>query len=221
MESPFNQRILHQKRDLFLSLSQLSSKNPWKRSVQKDFLTIHTYKDSKGITLIRSEGPIHHSTEKVFSLFWNDVEALKKVDDSIAQFTILKRSSDDTCALIHSKLKPALMVSPRDIVMLISYEKKGKDFIIYGSSVDYSEEKGFVRANCIVWGWILKENEKDINKSWAINVNYTDLGGRIPSFAIKPVLIKEQGYLIKRANDYLDKHHAENNKTIQNIKPKL
>ena len=69
--------LLSQKRDHFLSLSELSPKNPWRKSAQKDSLTIHTFKDSKGVTLISSEGPIFHSTQSVFSIFWNDVESLK------------------------------------------------------------------------------------------------------------------------------------------------
>ena len=212
--------FLSQKLQQFISLTTLSSINSWRKAAQKDELIIHTFKDSNGITAIRSEGPINYSPETLFSLFWNDVEALKKVDDSIADYRIIASSSDDTQAIIHSKYKPAPLVAPRDIIMIIAYKKEKGRIIIYGGSIKYPEEKGYLRADCKVWGWILKENN---GKTWAINVNYTDLAGKLPSFVIKPVLIKEHGYLIKRAEEYLKVNQPKNNKFLyrEDIKPKL
>lgn len=202
--SDFDQykELLQEKLSLFLSLSTLKRENAWLKSLDKDGLKIHTKKDSQGVTLIRSEGLISHPPSELFSIFWNDAVDLKKVDDSIADYRILSSSKDGTKVIAHSKLKPAPLVTPRDIVFIIAYMKQKSGYIIYGASINYPKEVGYIRAHCNVWGWILEENTKGTH---AINVNYTDLAGRIPSFVVKPVLIKEQGYLIKRAEDFLNK----------------
>lgn len=224
MRLPADPLFLKRKKEEFLKISSLSSNKLWRKSAEKDSLIIYTYKDPKGVTLIRSEGPINHSAEKIFYLFWNDVEVLKKVDESIANYQILATSADDTQVIVHNKLKAAPLVTPRDCVMILSYEKQGEDYIIYGTSIDYPLEKGYIRAKCIVWGWILKQDENEKNKCWVVNVNYSDIGGKLPSFVVKPVLIMAQGYLIKRAQEYLDKLNPKDTKALytkHKIKAKL
>ena len=220
-----HQPLLQSKLQEFLSLTRLTPSNQWSKATSKEpSLTIHTRKDSKGVTLIRSEGVIPHSRDKVFSVFWDDVEALTRVDDSIASYEVLEMSPDDTQAIVHNKLKPAPLVTPRDMVVILAYLKEKNRTIIYGTSIKYPEEKGFIRAECKVWGWLLSDDEKNKGHTLAISVNYTDLAGRIPSFVVKPVLIKEQGYLIKRARDFLSQHTPVNNKKLfskREIKPKL
>ena len=197
---PQHQDLLKVKLKQFLALTSLNPSNNWSKSVIKDSLSIHTHKDSKGVMMIRSEGSIPCPIEQVFSIFWSDVEALKKVDTSVAGYEILERSKDDTQIIVHNILKAQPLVTPRDMVMIMAHVKEKSRYIVYGSSIKYPEEKGYIRAECNVWGWIFNEDEANKGRTWAINVNYTDLGGMIPSFVVKPVLIKEHGYLIKRVS---------------------
>lgn len=217
---PQYQDLLAQKLTEFLSLTALSPANKWNKANQKGSLTIHTFKDAKGVTAIRSEGLIPFHRDTIVKLFWDDVEALKRVDDSIADYRIIDMSPDENQAIVHSTLKPAPMVSPRDYVIIVAKVKEQTQNLIYATSVKYPEEKGVVRANCVVWGWLLKEDQKNKDHTWAININYTDLAGRIPSFVIKPVLIKEHGYLIPRAEEFLKSNKPIDNKRNYQINKK-
>lgn len=218
---PKYQDLLKQKYIEFLSLTLLSPSNNWKKAVQKDSLIIHTHKDSKGVTSIRSEGLIPFPRDTILKIFWDDIEALKRVDDSIADYRIIDISPDENQIIVHNKLKPAPLVTPRDIVMIIARVREQSQYVIYGSSIKYPEEKGSVRAECIIWGWLFKEDKQNKQHTWAININYTDLAGSIPSFVVKPVLIKEHGYLIKRARDYLKSNQPMDNKKTYQLDKKI
>eukprot|EP01017_Pseudomicrothorax_dubius_P048957 TRINITY_DN9021_c0_g1_i27.p1 TRINITY_DN9021_c0_g1~~TRINITY_DN9021_c0_g1_i27.p1 ORF type:complete len:457 (-),score=59.98 TRINITY_DN9021_c0_g1_i27:156-1526(-) len=179
------------------SLMRLVPENNWEFKGEKSGVTCHLRMDSSRIAMVRGEGIINVPINELHDYLSNP-KTLVEYNPSIEANDLIESVASGV-KIIWQKLKSAMVVSARDLIILL-YNLKAEDgtFYILAQSTEYPERpptKEAVRAILVIGAWILKRSEGNANKTRCIYIAKADLKGNVPKGIVNTV-VKNQAFLM-------------------------
>lgn len=146
------------------------------------------------LTCIKGTGVLQVPPEFVMVVLTNDQYAVQ-LDDMLKELRIVKEVIPKTVGILHLMYKAVWPTSGRDFVLVNFQGRVDSQTIIQGgtSVVDPSvpEEKGYVRGDCLVGGYVIKAIEDNPNACEVTYIGKLDLKGNIPTFVVNKAMASQ------------------------------
>jgi len=135
---------------------------------------------------IRGDGQIKASAKLLWTILLKDNDAGYKYDKTKYEGFPIEEDLDKNYRYYYNRIKPpGFMVYARDTVVLLTWKENEDGSIwMYGASALHEkapEVKGVVRANIIIWSWILTPTKEDPSVTDVTYILQTDPAGWVPT----------------------------------------
>jgi len=184
---------------------KLEPENEWISSEDKEGISIHTKKDKDtGMDLVRGEGPIPLTPLEIKDILIYDDPAALEYDKTKGEGKLVENIGDKYFFFYSKTKPPGLMISTRDVSILITFETDADGIVyVYGCSTPHAkmpETKGSVRAEVILWAWVITPVKDSPNKSNVVYMLQNDAKGYLPKTVVNK-FVKDQAssvYLLRK-----------------------
>lgn len=187
--------------------ASLDPSNGWQLESDKNGLKIHTrYDNSSGCRWVRGEAVINGTPDDVERVLYSPTNEAD-YDDTRAESKTIEEISGYYFHYFRSK-RPNFLVSPRDLVTCSRWIKEGETTYCFGASIKHPQmpdRPDLVRAEVLIWGYVLQPLLIDTNKTNVTYILGTDAKGSLPK-PIVNLFISKQAYGLLKIRDWIDKH---------------
>ena len=198
--------LLDQKLKTLKQVATLSPMNRWKLDSEKKGLKIHTRDDpDTGCKWVRGETIVNTTPMDLIERALYAEGALEGYDSTSAESKSIERINGYSFSYSLGK-KPSRFVAARDTLVCNRWLEENGVIYCIGTSVKHPkcpEREGVVRANVIIWGYILTPLKEDPNKTQMIYILATDAKGNIPKTVVN-WFVKEQAEGVAKIRDWID-----------------
>ena len=155
----------------------------WDKKKPIDGVQIYRKKNKEGHSLKREEGTINMPRNEFMK---NLLENTEFASNEMVKDKIKNKIHAGKFFHHWSITKSYPLFSAREIEFLLrSEEQPDGSILIVGTSIETQDlQKDSIRGESLIIGWILKEDDKDKNKTIAQNVSHFDLKGSVPEFVM-------------------------------------
>jgi dipeptidyl aminopeptidase/acylaminoacyl peptidase len=191
------------------TLYPLNASNDWEWQDDKDDVSVNKKTDAEtGLDVIRGEGVVPMTPQEIRQILFYDNKGLLELDKNKESIEVVENIGDKYW-VVHSKVKsPSFMVTPRDVVVLATWVEDADGTVyIVGRSVTHPkipEVKSHVRADVLLYAWVMKPTKEDPTKSVTIRMLQTDPKGMIPKALVNSVA-KDEALIVANMKTYAEK----------------
>lgn len=190
----------------------LDAENGWKLESDKKGLKVYTRDDAEtGCKWVRGETIVDTVPQDIIDrvLFSETKEA--KYDTTTEESKALENING---IYFHYSLgkKSSMFVAARDTITMTRVIKEGDIIFCIGTSVDHPdmpERSGIVRADIIIWGYVLTPLAEDPTKTNMVYILGTDAKGSVPKTVVN-WFISEQAEGVARIRDWIAANPKKN-----------
>ena len=153
----------------------------WEKKKPIDGVKIYRKKSKEGKSLKREEGILNIEIKEFIKEILGNPDFAK---NEIIKESIKDKIHDGKFFHHWSISKSYPLFSAREIEFFVSeVDQPDGSILLAGASIETQDmQKDSIRADCAIIAWLLKEDDKDKNKTIAQNVSNFDLKGNIPQF---------------------------------------
>jgi len=191
------------------TLHPLNATNDWEWQDDKDDVSVNKKVDSEtGLDIIRGEGVVPLTPQEIKKILFYDSKALLEFDKNKESIDIIE-NINDVYWVAHTRIKsPSFMVTPREAVVLAHWVEDADGTIyIVGRSITHPkvpEVKSHVRADVLLYAWVIIPCKDDPTKSVTIRMLQTDPKGMIPKALVNGVA-KDEALIVANLKAYANK----------------
>jgi len=169
-------------------LKEDTLKEGWAFSHEEKDIAVWT-KTMEGTICLKAVGVVNASPTDVLAVL-ADANKRKWYDDTLEHCKLLEDVDEHTQVVYSSfKTQQLCRTAMRDIVAVSYWRRLPNGFgVLVAKSVEHAAaavKTGYVRADLVHCGWVIKPSLKDPNRSLVTYVIHIDMKGVLPSFAME------------------------------------